>query len=525
MIFTGVRARRVRAQRGASRLPALVASLIATGLLLSGCQLFPTGPETGPVRAEPEVIGEVPAELEKFYSQEVVWEECEETFACATVQVPMDYANPGGRTLDIAAIRAGASGNAQGTILINPGGPGGSGYNAVLDSLQYLTTDRLRESYNILGFDPRGVGRSSAVECLTDKEWDRYRQDHLDADLSEDQKLKVLTRDARQFSAKCARRSGELLAFIDTASAARDMDILRAVAGDEKLNYLGYSYGTQLGAVYADLFPQNVGRLVLDGAVDPSLDSHELTLGQARAFEEALRAYVADCQTSPDCPLSGDVNNGVETVRKLFRSVERSPMTASDGRVVPVITFFQGFVLPLYDHRNWQALTTALDQALMGDPGGMLQLADFSAERESDGSYRSNGVAAFTAINCLDYPMKADPKTLQRELEELKEASPTFGRYLGYGGLVCEPWPYAPVLEPREIDAAGADPMVVIGTTGDPATPYEWSLALAEQLDSAVHVTWEGEGHTAYGRAGACIEEIVDSYFIDGTVPDDGARC
>ncbi|WP_309069949.1 alpha/beta hydrolase [Arthrobacter sp.] len=498
------------------------AAAVVVGLVLSGCT---AGPDTGAVTAPPEVIGEVPENLQEFYTQEITWEECEGEFACATVKVPLDYSDPGRQSIDIAAIRLDASGEPQGSLLMNPGGPGVSGYNTVRDSAEFLLSDRLRQSYDVIGFDPRGINRSSAVECLTDEEREEARTETIPPDATDEEAIALIEEDSAEYAELCAERSGELLGYIDTVSAAKDMDILRALVGDEKLNYLGFSYGTQLGAAYAGLFPEKVGRLVLDGAVDPSLSSAEITAGQVAAFDEALRSYIADCQSQSDCPLPGDVEEGVSVVDDLFESVEASPMTASDGRLVTIGTFFQGFVLPLYDSGSWPALTGAIDRALQGDPTEFLRFADLSAERQPTGEYLTNASDAFTAVTCLDYPMSADPETMAAEAEALEASSEVFGEYLSYGALACENWEYEPVNEPAPASAPGAPPMVVIGTTGDPATPYEWSLALADQLESAVHVTWEGQGHTAYGRSGECIESLVDDFLIDGTVPDDGARC
>ncbi len=518
-------------RRGARRRSAL-ATLAAVVLGVSGCTLLsPAGSgddadqEEVMETADPAVVGDVDEDLRSFYTQEVRWEDCEEGFSCATVEVPLDYNDPGRESIEIAAIRSETAGDAQGTILINPGGPGGSGFNIVKDSLDYVTSDRLRENYDILGFDPRGVNRSSAVQCYTDAEQDEARQESYPADASEEELLALISADAEVYATMCADRTGELLGFVDTRSAARDMDILRALVGDSSLNYLGFSYGTQLGATYADLFPEHSGRLVLDGAIDPSLSNEEITLGQAVGFERAVRAYVADCQQDQNCPYTGTVDDGVRQIQELFAAVEREPMTAADGRDVPVSTFVQGFILPLYDNSNWPVLTQSVEDALDGDPTAMLYLADLSAERGPDGTYETNSTSAFLAVNCLDYPMTSDPEQLRADEEELVAASPTFGSFLAYGGLTCEPWAYPSVLEPAPLQAAGADPIVVIGTTGDPATPYAWSTALAEQLESGVHVTWEGEGHTAYGRSNACIQDLVDGYFIDGTVPDDGVTC
>ncbi|KNC17341.1 alpha/beta hydrolase [Arthrobacter sp. RIT-PI-e] len=508
--------------------PGIAASL-ALLLGLTGCTLFSDDaaeePMTGVESADPAAIGDVEEGLRGFYEQEVGWESCEGSFSCATIEVPLDYADPGRSSIGIAAIRSTATGEAQGTVLVNPGGPGGSGVNIVKDSLSYITSPRLREDYDILGFDPRGINRSSAVECYTDEEQDRARQESYPADLPPEDLLPLLAEEATEYADLCAERTGELLGFVDTVSAARDMDILRAVVSDEKLNYLGFSYGTQLGATYADLFPERVGRLVLDGAIDPSLSNEEITLGQAVGFENAVRAYVADCQQGSGCPYPGTVDDGVRRIQDLFDSVEREPAEARDGRLVPVSTFVQGFILPLYDDANWPTLTQAVSEAIDGDPSSMLFLADLSADRQPGGTYATNSTAAFLAVNCLDYPMTSDPDQLQADEEELLDASPTFGAFLAYGGVTCAPWEYGPVLEPHPLHAEGADPIVVIGTTGDPATPYAWSTALAEQLDSGVHVTWEGEGHTAYGRSNDCILDLVDSYFVDGTVPEDGVRC
>ena len=516
---------------GLRRLHRWVASGAAAALLLSGCTLLPgpsadKAPDTGVVTADPDAIGDVPAGLEPFYSQEVEWEPCEDDFACARVEVPLDYSDPGRATIEIAAIRADATkGEPQGTILVNPGGPGGSGYNIVRDALQRVASDRVRADYDILGFDPRGVNRSTAVECRTDKEQDAAREEFIPPDTPDEEALERLRAEAREYADLCAERTGELLGFVDTNSAARDMDILRALVGDSKLNYLGFSYGTLLGAAYAGLFPEHSGRLVFDGALNPALSNEQVTLAQAAAFEKALRAYVADCQAREGCPLPGDVDAGVAAVQDLFTAVQEEPKPAEDGRLVTIGSFVQGFILPLYDDSSWPTLTEAVTTALEGDYTDMMYLADLSFEREADGTYSTNATDAFLSVNCLDYPMVTDPEQLRRDESELVAASPTFGELLAYGGLTCEPWKYGPVREPAPASAPGADPLLVIGTTGDPATPYEWSLALADQLESAVHVTWEGEGHTAYGRSNDCILDIVDSYFLEGAVPKDGVRC
>ncbi len=498
-----------------------LAAVVASILVLTGCQLVEPD-ATGPASAPPEVIGDVASELEPYYAQEVVWKECKDDFTCTTVEVPLDYDNPDGERIELAVIRS-TTGGAQGSILLNPGGPGGSGYESVSQSLDAMASEALRSEYNIVGFDPRGVGRSTPVKCLPDSERDAYRAETFDLETPEG--VAAATKASQDFAKQCAKNSGALLGHVDTESAARDLDILRAIVGDKKLNYLGFSYGTFLGTTYAELFPETVGRMVLDGGINPANTSEEMTMGQAKGFEDAIRAYVADCQTSNKCPLPGTVDDGVAKIRALIESVEESPMMSSSGREVTVPLFVSGFILPLYNDANWPTLTQALSEALRGNPDTLLYLADFGADREEDGSYSSNSNFAFNAINCLDYPMPDSLEAMRADAAALDKASPTLGRFLAYGGILCDAWPHDPVREPHKVAASGAAPIVVVGTTGDPATPYQWSKELAEQLESGVLLTWEGQGHTAYGRAGDCIGDAVDNYFVEGTVPEDGTHC
>ncbi|GAB3272588.1 alpha/beta hydrolase [Arthrobacter pigmenti] len=505
-----------------------VAAAAATCVLLLVTACTPFGgngsaPE-GTTSAPAEVIEAAPEPLQDFYSQSVAWEPCEEDFACSTVEVPMDYENPDGKTLKIDLTRLAATGSdPMGSILVNPGGPGASGIDAVQDNASGITTERLRESYNLVGFDPRGVKRSSPVECLSDKERDKFRAKVFDTETK--QGLAKARASAEKYASQCAENTGKSLGFVDTKSAARDMDIIRAVLGQKKLDYLGFSYGTYLGATYAELFPETVGRMVLDGGVDPSMTNAAMTLGQAKAFEEALLAYAEDCLQQQECPLNGTPEQAVGQIRTLIESVEASPMTAQSGRTVTVGLFVSGMILPLYNDRNWPALTQALKSAFQGDPTPMLQLSDMGATRQNDGDYTSNSTAAFRAVNCLDYPMNLSLEQMRQNAETLDKASPTFGRFLAYGAMSCNAWPHDAEDPPEPIEAAGAPPIVVVGTTGDPATPYDWSVALAKQLNSGTLLTWEGQGHTAYGRGNGCIGDAVDNYFIEGTVPEEDTRC
>jgi pimeloyl-ACP methyl ester carboxylesterase len=498
---------------------------MAVALALASCSLFGAdgGPKTGADQADPAIAAAAPAELRSFYSQQVNWSACEDNFQCAKIKVPVDYGKPDGDTIEIAALKVPTTGDKKGSLLVNPGGPGGSGYDFVRDAGMTNISEKVRQDYDVVGFDPRGVKRSAPVTCLTDAERDasRAKTYALDTDAGLDAALA----DNRVITAKCVEKTGPILGHIDTVSSAKDLDILRAVVNDAKLNYLGYSYGTFLGSTYASLFPDNVGRMVLDGAMDPSLSHEELTSDQARAFDKAINAYVARCQQVSGCPLTGSTEEGVQQIRDAIHAVEKNPLRAKDGRTVSGPTFVSGLIIPLYNDQNWPVLTRALALALAGDGTGMLQLADVGAYRQPDGSYTSNSAFAFNAINCLDYPMVSDTAAMRADEQKLRQLSPTLGYYFAYGGSNCKEWPYKNVRTPAPVEYKGAAQIVVIGTTGDPATPVEWASSLRKQLGNASLLTWNGEGHTAYGRSNSCIGNAVDDYLVDGKVPADNTVC
>lgn len=283
-------------------------------------------------------------------------------------------------------------------------------------------TEKLRANYDVVGFDPRGVKDSAPVKCMTDAERDAARAKVFRKNT--DEGLAAAIAFNKSFAEQCAQQTGPVLGHIDTVSAAKDLDILRAVVNDAKLNYLGFSYGTFLGSTYASLFPDNVGRLVLDGAVDPSISNEELTAGQAKAFEKAIHTYVASCQKQNQCPMSGSVENGVQEIRDLISAVDENPQTAKDGRLVTGNDFVNGLILPLYNDQSWPALTQALDSAFSGDVSQMMRLADLGADREPNGTYSSNSAFAFQAINCLDYPMVMDTAGMRAEEARLIQDSP-----------------------------------------------------------------------------------------------------
>ena len=500
----------------------LTAAAALLGLLLSSCSVL--APEQPSVSsADPSTVGEVPADLLTFYGQTVTWTSCSGGFQCTEVNVPMNYGAPKKDSIKLSVIRLPASGKRQGAMLINPGGPGGSGVDMVKNGASSYFSAKLRGAYDVVGFDPRGVQRSAPVKCLNDAQMDSARQEEFNTNSPAG--IAAVEAEAKRQSKLCQQNSGPSLPYLDTVSSARDMDILRAVVGDTKLNYMGFSYGTKLGATYAGLFPSRVGRLSLDGAMDPSLNIDQVSMGQAVGFENALRAWAAECLSSNECPVSGTVDEAMAQIRELNDVYTATPQQTPEGRVVTGTEFTGAIAFGMYSTDLWAPLTGALKQAFAGDASGMLMLADFSADRDSDGKYNSNTAAAFTAINCLDYPMNSDLTHMREQAELLKKAAPTFGDLLSYSGMSCKYWPFPATGAPAPITAAGAGPILVVGTTGDPATPYTWAEALAKQLDSGVLVTWKGQGHTAYGRANACLTSVVDDYFVDGKVPNAGTRC
>ena len=502
----------------------VVAVLAAASILLSGCFAVPSPPSKTPDRA-PDASG-VSAELLPYYEQELVWEACEAGLDCTTVTAPLDWADPSVGEIELAVIRKRAAGGEPlGSLLTNPGGPGASGVGLIRDSVDYVIGKDLRRSYDVIGFDPRGVGESTAVKCFDTAEMDNYLFGIADAPRNSPAWIDEVVASGAEFAAACEKNSGGILPYINTKSAARDLDLLRGVLGDEKLNYLGFSYGTFLGATYAELFPERVGRLVLDGAIDPTTSSLDVGTTQALGFESALRAFMADCLTTKGCAFRGTVDQAMADLGALLAAAERSPLPTADGRLVGSDTMLTGIIAALYSQGSWEFLRNALAAALTGDGSQMLFLADFYYNRE-DGRYLDNSTEAFTAYNCVDYPVENDPVAIAASNARVPAGAPTIAPFwVSDAPDQCEQWPAPPVGTRGEIHAKGAAPILVVGTTNDPATPYEWSVALAEQLDSGVLITRVGEGHTGYSQGNACVDAAVEAYFLSGKVPDGPLLC
>ena len=559
------RAGRAEGARGAGRrrLAAGVLAAVAGVCLGVGAGAVPA--VAVPAAPAVAVKAAVPKGLESFYGQTVEWYDCGATggmeksaeataFKCAKVKVPLDYSQPDGQTIEIAMKKHVATGSIhRGSLFINPGGPGGSGVQYV-EAAAETSFAGVQGSYDIIGFDPRGVGSSTPITCAAANDAaatpaagvgapqadtppspvdgganNDYKEKSPEVDAAasgtsfEDAAPRIAD-EYKQVEAQCAANTkpAGLLDHVDTVSAVRDLDILRALSGNEKLDYVGFSYGTYLGAHYAELFPSNTGRMVLDGAVDPSLSLGDRGSGQAKGFERSLRTYVEQCQAGQagqNCPLTGDTDAGVQQIRDLITAADQTPLKTSDPNTTVDGSKIRVVVRRLlYSSEYWSFLTYALDQAITQQDGSYFQALYGPA---------TTGTSAptFYAVNCLDIPVQGDMVSWEKEYRQNIQDSPTFGASLSNQDVRCQAWGHNGTRKPAPIHAKGAAPILVVGTTGDPATPYAWSQAMAQQLESGRLLTWEGNGHTAYGRSGACIQRAVDGYLINGTMPEPGTTC
>ncbi|QIJ64625.1 alpha/beta fold hydrolase [Streptomyces sp. JB150] len=506
------------------RAAAVTASALLLTSLLAGC-------------------GDDGAEDEDLTRQRLSWEDCPAPsqaqgggnspsplpnggeWECATMKAPRDWDDPEGDTIELSLIRAEATGTGRriGSLIFNFGGPGGSGVAA----LPAFGNDyeELRTRYDLVSFDPRGVGRSAPVRCLNDQRLDAYfQQDATPDDAAERTEL---LEDVEDFNAACEKNSATMLPHVLTADAARDMDLMRQVLGDEKLHYFGISYGTELGGVYAHLFPRNVGRAVFDAVVDPTQTPEQGSLGQARGFQRALGNFAENCVSkTEECPIGDSAQDVEGRIAALLRDLDSKPIPGVFPRELTQTAATGGIAQALYSQEFWDYLTEGLDQAYDGNGQILMLLSDTLNGRRTNGEY-SNIVAANTAITCADDKPRYDVAHVERRLPAFRAASPLFGEYLAWGMLGCTDWPVPGAADHPDVSAPGAAPILVIGNTGDPATPYEGARRMVRALGEGVGVelTYRGQGHGAYDSKNRCVQDAVHGYLLDGKLPKAGTVC
>lgn len=509
------------------------ALLALVGLLAAGCTssggsdggAAPTrtpAATTPPADGGAKASGGLPASLT---GQRLDWKRCDapeggeapgSAWRCTQVRVPLDYDRPDGETIPVALIRKEAreKSGRLGSLLFNFGGPGASGVDILPRAASGYGA--LNRRYDLVGFDPRGVQRSAGVVCRDDAEQDAAERtvDHTPDTAAEEKRF---LDDATAFGAGCARRSGKVLAHTTTADTARDLDLVRQVLGDARLNYFGMSYGTQLGAAYAHLFPKNAGRLVLDAVVDPTADSVGHARNQTIGFQRALDNYLRSTGQDPKA--------GTQRIVRLLQRLDREPLAVGDRRLTESLAL-TGVVMPLYSQESWPLLTTALRQAESGSGEELLRLADWYDDRDESGHYSTQSHSQ-RAISCADSAERPTAAQARALLPEFRRLSPVFGEFLAWDTAGwCANWPVKGAATGMDASAPGAAPILVVGTTGDPATPYEGAERMAKALGRGVGVlvSNEGEGHGAYGSS-SCVTTTVDAYFLDGKVPAYGKTC
>jgi pimeloyl-ACP methyl ester carboxylesterase len=505
------------------------AAVLAGALLVAGCSSGAAGhPAHG--TSSPAASGAVPASpapttIAGYDAQKLAWRPCAHGFQCARLWVPFDYQRPAWHHFSLPVIRLPASDPAQriGSLVINPGGPGGSGISYALQARSVVSA-AVRARFDVVGFDPRGVGASKpAIHCLTGPQLDTYFATS-DNPVTKAQ-LDTVIAQAKIFARGCEQRSGALLPYIGTRDAARDIDVLRAALGDAKLTYLGKSYGTYLGAWYAQLFPSHVRALVLDGAVSPDESGFGMNVVQAQGFEVALRSFTADCVRRPVCPLGHTtVSAGIARLQGLLNRAARTPLVSQiPGQPASAPLLLNGVASALYTKTFWQYLRAGLTGAFAGNGTLLVELGDLLVERGRSGRY-TNLVDTLTAVNCLDRPWPRALSAWRAAAAAAAKVAPQFGAPLMWGNLPCAYWPLR-AQAPVRLRAVGAPPILVVGTTRDPATPYRWAQALATDLKSGVLLGWNGDGHTAYLMGSTCVDTAVDQYLIHLVTPHSGTVC
>ncbi|HVV77349.1 MAG TPA: alpha/beta hydrolase [Mycobacteriales bacterium] len=511
----------------------LIAAAVAGAAVLSACSSSASSPSSAPV-VTPSVSSSAtagltpgasasatsgPTTLAAFDGQHLTWHECHDGLQCTSLVVPLDYTDLGGKRLHIAVIRKPASSKSEGSLIVNPGGPGASGVDFVAQESSIF--NQLTTHFDLVSFDPRGVGASDPIRCLTSSQLDAYVNIDPDPTSAADRQQTITA--SRNFADACYRKNGSYLEHVSTLDQARDMDVLRAALGDKKLTYYGASYGTYLGAKYAQLFPTHIRAMVLDGALNPDESSTDANLVQAKGFETDLTDFLAFCVRSGHCPFGSTTSAAAAGLDHLIATITAHPLTVG-SRILGAGELFEGLAAGLYSTGDWANLQAVLAAAKSGNGAGVLIFADALTERNNDGSY-SNLIESNMAINCIDRPSPRSVSVYEKNAAKFQKQAPHFGAAIEYGSLPCAFWKVPPVETPHPVSAPGAPPILVIGTTRDPATPFVWAKALASQLSSGVLLTHDGDGHTAYIDRDACVDAVVSNYVLRLNPPKAGTVC
>jgi pimeloyl-ACP methyl ester carboxylesterase len=467
-----------------------------------------------------------PMALSDYYNQELAWEDCYEDFQCSILDVPIDYSDLTVGTFEISVLRylAADQKNRIGSLIINPGGPGSSGVNYAYNA-EYIFSPDITDRYDIVGFDPRGVAESAPIRCFSDSEIDaNYAADGKPDNAAE---LAEAINETKKYAEKCLDQNEYLTAY-GTANAARDMDVLREALGDTKLNYMGKSYGTFMGTLYAQLFPDKIGRVVLDGAVDPSISQYEQILTQAESFDNSLTDFLKECSKNMNCSLPTDVDEARKSIITLLATVAKKPIpqrdSGDDKRELTETLLTLGMAAAFYNNEEgWPKLRTAFREIKLGYSDEFIKLADQYSGRLKDGTYRSNEFDSGAIIDCLDFADDRTVADITNDAKKISQLASVFGPYLGYSGLTCQ---YLPKTKPVAITSITTNaPIMIIGTTRDPATPYQWAIGLQKVITNSQLLTLVGDGHTGHNRGSACIDNAVDNFYLKGVLPPKNKRC
>jgi len=494
---------------------------LTLAIILSGCSSI--------YSSEP-FVEETFSALTEYEQQKLDWSSCYDYFDCAELRVPIDYEDLSVGTFRISVLRAAAKDqdNRLGSIVVNPGGPGGSGVDYAY-AADYIFSPDITDVYDVVGFDPRGVAQSEPISCFTPEEID----ENMASDSKPDTEAEIAAtlKDSEAFAKKCAENT-DYLEHFTTSETARDMDILRAALGETKLNYVGKSYGTYLGTLYADIFPNNVGRFVLDGAVDPNIPTKDQYLAQAIGFDGALKAFVKDCATQSDCPFTGTPAQSQATIIATLQAAATAPLPQEypadgDDRIITESIILIGMASSLYDDVDgWPKLRQAFTESAENYGDTFLQLADEYSGRNPDGTFMSNDFDSGAVIDCLDWQERRTIDQYKADAKEFAAKAPVFGPYIAFAGVHCRFLPQPSTQRaPNTLTEIKTAPIIVIGTIRDPATPYSWSVGLAKIFTGSRLISLDGDGHTGHGRGSACVDDAVDAYLLKGTLPSANLSC